>query len=122
MQQPPQGRPPQGPPPGGPTPPGGAGGSGGYVPPPRQKPATMATYKRMLRKEINRKRLEPEINFLNITAMMDMMTIILVFLLKSMSLSIASGWPEEASAKKSLPFSPSRGSWPSKSSLSGSYP
>src|SRR5438552_2523349 len=90
MQQPPQGRPPQGPPPGGPTPPGGAGGSGGYVPPPRQKPATMATYKRMLRKEINRKRLEPEINFLNITAMMDMMTIILVFLLKSMSAQTAS--------------------------------
>jgi len=58
--------------------------------PPRQKPATMATYKRMLRKEIRRRALEPEINFLNITAMMDMMTIILVFLLKSMSQSSAS--------------------------------
>jgi biopolymer transport protein ExbD len=47
----------------------------------------MATYKRVLRKEMNRKKLEPEINFLNITAMMDMMTIILVFLLKSYSAS-----------------------------------
>ena len=50
----------------------------------------MATYKRVLRKEIRRRALEPEINFLNITAMMDMMTIILVFLLKSMSQSSAS--------------------------------
>jgi biopolymer transport protein ExbD len=58
--------------------------------PPRQKPASMATYKRELRKEIKRRALEPEINFLNITAMMDMMTIILVFLLKSMSASSAS--------------------------------
>jgi len=50
----------------------------------------MATYKRMLRTEIRRNAAEPEINFLNITAMMDMMTIILVFLLKSMSASNAS--------------------------------
>src|SRR4051812_47782824 len=57
---------------------------------PRQKPASMATYKRLLRKEIRRKNHEPEINFLNITAMLDMMTIILVFLLKSMSASSAS--------------------------------
>ncbi len=60
------------------------------APPPqsvRQKPAGMATYKRMLRKEIRRNAGEPEVNFLNITAMMDMMTIILVFLLKSMSSS-----------------------------------
>jgi biopolymer transport protein ExbD len=56
----------------------------------RQKPASMATYKRELRKEIRRKAHEPEINFLNITAMMDMMTIILVFLLKTMSASSAS--------------------------------
>jgi len=49
----------------------------------------MATYKRLMRKEIKRRALEPEINFLNITAMMDMMTIILVFLLKSMSASSA---------------------------------
>jgi biopolymer transport protein ExbD len=50
----------------------------------------MVTYKRILRKEIRRRALEPEINFLNITAMMDMMTIILVFLLKSMAASSAS--------------------------------
>jgi biopolymer transport protein ExbD len=56
----------------------------------RQKPASMATYKRILRKETRKRALEPEINFLNITAMLDMMTIILVFLLKSMSASSAS--------------------------------
>jgi len=61
-----------------------------WTPPARQKPASMATFKRMLRKEIKRRALEPEINFLNITAMMDMMTIILVFLLKTMSASSAS--------------------------------
>jgi len=53
------------------------------------KRASMVTYKRELRKEIRRRALEPEINFLNITAMLDMMTIILVFLLKSMSASVA---------------------------------
>jgi biopolymer transport protein ExbD len=58
--------------------------------PPRQKPASLAIYKRELRKAIARSRVEPEINFLNITAMMDMMTIILVFLLKSLSNSPAS--------------------------------
>src|SRR5579859_2194017 len=63
---------------------------GPFVPPPKQKPASMAVYKRELRKEIKRRAAEPEINFLNITAMMDMMTIILVFLLKSMSASTAS--------------------------------
>jgi biopolymer transport protein ExbD len=57
---------------------------------PRQKPASLAVYKRELRKAIARNRVEPEINFLNITAMMDMMTIILVFLLKSLSTSTAS--------------------------------
>ncbi len=56
----------------------------------REKPATLAVYKRELRKAIARNRVEPEINFLNITAMMDMMTIILVFLLKSLSTSTAS--------------------------------
>ncbi|MBX3188207.1 MAG: biopolymer transporter ExbD [Labilithrix sp.] len=81
MNQPPN-QPPQGPPPGTP-PPGGK-------PLPRQKPASMAVYKRELRREIKRKAIEPEINFLNITAMLDMMTIILVFLLKSMSQSSAS--------------------------------
>ncbi len=77
-------QPPMQPPPGGP-PPGGA-----PAPIARQKAAPMATYKRELRKEIRRKHIEPEINFLNITAMMDMMTIILVFLLKTMAASSAS--------------------------------
>jgi len=61
-----------------------------FTVPPRQKSASMATYKRELRKETKRRAAEPEINFLNITAMMDMMTIILVFLLKSLSNSVAS--------------------------------
>ncbi len=55
-----------------------------------QKPASMARYKRELRKAINKNRKEADIDFLNITAMLDMMTIILVFLLKSMSQSSAS--------------------------------
>jgi biopolymer transport protein ExbD len=41
-------------------------------------------YKSELRKAIRRNAHEPEINFLNITAMLDIMTIILVFLLKSL--------------------------------------
>ena len=41
-------------------------------------------YKAELRKAIRRNANEPEINFLNITAMLDIMTIILVFLLKSL--------------------------------------
>src|SRR5215469_10151659 len=71
MNQPPTGGPPQ-------------------QPLPRQKPASMVAYKRELRKAIAKNRTEPEITFLNITAMMDMMTIILVFLLKSLSASTAS--------------------------------
>jgi len=63
--------------------------AGPAAPRPPQKPASMATYKRELRRAIARNRAEPEINFLNITAMMDMMTIILVFLLKSLSSSTA---------------------------------
>jgi len=50
----------------------------------------MAKYKRELRRAIAKNRHEPDIDFLNITAMLDMMTIILVFLLKSMSQSSAS--------------------------------
>lgn len=57
---------------------------------PPQKPASMATYKRVLRREKRRRAHESEAQFLNITAMLDMMTIILVFLLKSMSSSSAS--------------------------------
>lgn len=65
-------------------------GDGKLVASPPQPPASMATFKRALRKEIRRKGEAPEINFLNITAMLDMMTIILVFLLKSMSQTSAS--------------------------------
>lgn len=41
-------------------------------------------YKAELRKAVRRNAVEPEINFLNITAMLDIMTIILVFLLKTL--------------------------------------
>lgn len=51
--------------------------------------ASMAKYKAELRKMKRRNAVPHEVNFLNITAMMDMMTIILVFLLKSMSASSA---------------------------------
>jgi biopolymer transport protein ExbD len=76
---------------------------GNFTPAPPQKPASMARYKRELRREIRRKALEPEINFLNITAMLDMMTMILVFLLKSLSTSTAS-LPQ--SKDLTLPISP----------------
>jgi biopolymer transport protein ExbD len=46
-------------------------------------------YKAELRKAIRRNAIEPEINFLNITAMLDIMTIILVFLLKTLGESSA---------------------------------
>ncbi len=46
--------------------------------------ATPAQYKAALRRAIRKNATEPEINFLNITAMLDIMTIILVFLLKSL--------------------------------------
>ena len=52
-------------------------------------PVSMAKYKAALRKETIRRHVPHEANFLNITAMMDMMTIILVFLLKSLSSSSA---------------------------------
>ena len=66
-------------PPGG-TPPG---------PSPAPKPASIVTYKAALRRAIRRNAVEPEINFLNITAMLDIMTIILVFLLKTLGESSA---------------------------------
>src|ERR1043165_9335109 len=52
--------------------------------------ASAAKYKAELRKAIRRNAHEPEVNFLNITAMLDIMTIILVFLLKSLGESTAS--------------------------------
>lgn len=51
--------------------------------------ASTAKYKTELRRAIRRNAAEPEINFLNITAMLDIMTIILVFLLKTLGESSA---------------------------------
>lgn len=51
--------------------------------------ASKAKYKTELRRAIRRNAHEPEINFLNITAMLDIMTIILVFLLKTLGESSA---------------------------------
>jgi len=58
-------------------------------PPPKQQASTVK-YKAALRRAIRRNKRDPEIDFLNITAMLDLMTIILVFLLKSLSASSAS--------------------------------
>ena len=68
----------------------GAPGPGALKPMAPQKPASMSRFKRELRREIRRKGGEVEVNFLNITAMLDMMTIILVFLLKSYNSSAMS--------------------------------
>jgi len=58
---------------------------------PRQKPpqakGSLVKYKAQLRKAKRKNAREPEIDFLNITAMLDLMTIILVFLLKSLASS-----------------------------------
>jgi biopolymer transport protein ExbD len=63
---------------------------GGGAPPRKPAPkASVPKYKAELRKAVRRNALEPEINFLNITAMLDIMTIILVFLLKSLGESTA---------------------------------
>jgi biopolymer transport protein ExbD len=51
--------------------------------------SSVAKYKAELRRSIRRNAQDPEINFLNITAMLDIMTIILVFLLKSLGESTA---------------------------------
>jgi biopolymer transport protein ExbD len=50
---------------------------------------SVVEYKGALRRAIRRNAKEPEINFLNITAMLDIMTIILVFLLKTLGESSA---------------------------------
>jgi biopolymer transport protein ExbD len=64
-------------------------GSNPQSKPPAPK-APITKYKAALRKSIRRNAQEPEINFLNITAMLDIMTIILVFLLKNLGESTAS--------------------------------
>ncbi len=56
----------------------------------RQKGASIVRVKAELRRAIRKNAALPEVNFLNITAMLDMMTIILVFLLKGMATSSAS--------------------------------
>jgi biopolymer transport protein ExbD len=65
-----------------PPPPGAA------VPAPGAK-APVVRFKAELRKAVRRNAKDPEINFLNIVAMLDIMTIILVFLLKSLGESTA---------------------------------
>jgi len=62
----------------------------GTAPAPKAKGAPVSKFKAALRRAIRRNAHEPEINFLNITAMLDIMTIILVFLLKSLGESTAS--------------------------------
>jgi len=62
----------------------------GSVRPPAKPQASVVAYKAALRKSIRRNKKDPEIDFLNITAMLDLMTIILVFLLKSLASSSAS--------------------------------
>ena len=61
---------------------------------PRQRPApakgSLVKYKAALRKAKRKNAREPEIDFLNITAMLDLMTIILVFMLKTSASSSAS--------------------------------
>jgi biopolymer transport protein ExbD len=61
----------------------------GGTPPAPPKGASVVTYKAELRKAIRRNAHDHEVNFLNITAMLDIMTIILVFLLKTLGESSA---------------------------------
>ena len=68
------------------APPGGPSQGSPGAPPPK---ASIVSYKAALRRAIRRNAHEPEINFLNITAMLDIMTIILVFLLKTLGESSA---------------------------------
>jgi len=55
-----------------------------------QAKASVVRYKAALRNATRRNKREPAIDFLNITAMLALMTIILVFMLKSMAASSAS--------------------------------
>jgi biopolymer transport protein ExbD len=74
------------PPSGGPS----GGGAAANRPPPASKSASVVRFKAALRKAKRRNFREPEIDFLNITAMLDLMTIILVFMLKTSASSSAS--------------------------------
>jgi len=64
-------------------------GAGGKAPE-RSKGASPAKYKAELRRAVRRNAHDQDVNFLNITAMLDIMTIILVFLLKTLGESTAS--------------------------------
>jgi biopolymer transport protein ExbD len=67
---------------------GPGGGTGGGGPTTLNRPkASVVKFKAALRRAKRRNAREPEIDFLNITAMLDLMTIILVFVLKSLSTS-----------------------------------
>ena len=67
--------------------PGDPPGAAPAAPPPPR--ASMARFKTELRRAIRANAHEPDVNFLNITAMLDIMTIILVFLLKTLGESSA---------------------------------
>lgn len=71
-------------------PPSGSGGPASTRPPPAAKNGSIVRFKAALRKAKRRNFKEPEIDFLNITAMLDLMTIILVFMLKTVAASSAS--------------------------------
>ena len=83
-------RPPMGSSPG-PTSSGTPGTAGpGSTRTPAPKAASVVRFKAALRKAKRRNFREPEIDFLNITAMLDLMTIILVFMLKTSASSSSS--------------------------------
>jgi biopolymer transport protein ExbD len=63
--------------------------NGVVIPITPQSKGSTVRYKAELRRAIRRNAVEPEINYLNITAMLDIMTIILVFLLKTLGESSA---------------------------------
>ena len=69
---------------------GSAGPGSTRTPAPAPKAASVVRFKAALRKAKRRNFREPEIDFLNITAMLDLMTIILVFMLKTSASSSAS--------------------------------
>lgn len=69
---------------------GPSGGAAAANRPPAAKNASVVRFKAALRKAKRRNFREPEIDFLNITAMLDLMTIILVFMLKTAASSSAS--------------------------------
>ena len=70
--------------------PGPSGPASNRPPPPAAKGGSIVRFKAALRKAKRRNFREPEIDFLNITAMLDLMTIILVFMLKTVGASSAS--------------------------------